>query len=397
MIDPSRVITRSVLITATGLGIALAGPVAAAPGKGDRGHRAMPHHCMMQAGAGARRLTVTGEGEARVAPDLATIQLGVTSQADSAAEAMSQTSTQQREVIEALSRAGIPETDIRTSGLNLNPLMDYGENRAPRVTGYQASNRVTVRVSEIGELGSVLDAIVAAGANEISGIEFSRENGMGAQDRARRAAVADARHKAQVLAKAAGLRLGPVMVLRDSQISDGPRPMMRMAADAATEGAPVAAGQLSMNASVQMEYALMGGRNDCRDEMRGKHHDMRGKPGQGGKRGDRGADAQERTAPQDRAQPQDGAASQDDTDAPNPEAAQQDIAPQPDIELPEGHPPIPADGADTAAPQPADTAPATPEADEPEGQQPDAEQPAPSGAEESDAEQSDVEAETPSN
>lgn len=263
MIDPSRVIARSALIAATGFGLALAGPAAAGPGKGEHGHRMTAHHCGIHGKAGPRRLTVTGEGEARIAPDMATVQLGVSSQADSAAEAMRQNSTQQAAVIEALKGAGVAETDIQTSGLNLNPMMDYGENRAPTVTGYQASNMVAVRVSEIGDLGAVLDAILQAGANEIRGIDFGREDGKEAEDEARRAAVADARHKAEVLAEAAGLELGPLLMLRDGQVSDGPRPMMRMAAEAAPHGVPVQAGELSMGASVQMEYALIGGMVDC--------------------------------------------------------------------------------------------------------------------------------------
>ena len=99
---------------------------------------------------------------------------------------------------------------------------------------------VTVRVKDVARLGEVLDAIVAAGANEINGITFVRDDSSATEDEARRAAVADARHKAEILAEAADLTLGPVLVLRDTPMMEGPRPMMmeaRAAADSAWSSA----------------------------------------------------------------------------------------------------------------------------------------------------------------
>jgi uncharacterized protein YggE len=231
----------------------------------------------MQCGSAAEmsRLSVSGEGIARIAPDMATIQLGVTSQADSANAAMDQNSEQQAAVIAALTNAGIEESQIQTSGLNLNPLMKYGEDRAPSVTGYQASNIVTVRVADLARLGEVLDAIVSAGANEINGIAFSREDGADAQDDARRQAVTDARRKAEVLAEAAGLTLGPVLAIRDSQSTGGsPRPMMRMEA-AMADSVPVQAGEMEMSSRVDIDYALVG-EGACAPMDHGSHHGMKG-------------------------------------------------------------------------------------------------------------------------
>ncbi|WP_295049434.1 SIMPL domain-containing protein [uncultured Paracoccus sp.] len=258
-----RRLTRIALVASTAL--ALATPAMAAPGKGGHG---MCH-------PGMSRLTVTGQGEARVAPDLATIQMGVTTQAASAADAMRQNSQQQTAVIEALTGAGVETADVQTSGLNLTPMMDYGEGRAPTVTGYQASNMVSVRIKDVARLGEVLDAIVAAGANEINGINFIRDDSSATEDEARRDAVADARHKAEILAEAAGLTLGPVLVLRDAPMPEGPRPMMmeaRAAADAAN--VPIAAGEVALSAMVEMQFALSG--QDCGP--------------MGGQRGDHGHD-----------------------------------------------------------------------------------------------------------
>lgn len=240
----------SILAVATGL--VLAGTV---------GAQAMPkghYGCM------ASTLNVVGQGEARVAPDLAVITLGVTTQADSAAEAMQQNAQQQRAVIDALKEAGITPENIQTSGLNLNPVRDYSDNREPRVIGYEASNMVSIRVIEIDGLGEVLDTIVAAGANQINGIDFRREDAAQTEDDARRAAVQDARHKAEILADAAGVKLGHVISIADSVTGGGPSPMRMMAADMAKEGGtPVEPGQLSMSAQVQMKFALIDENAPC--------------------------------------------------------------------------------------------------------------------------------------
>lgn len=333
----SHRLARAALVASTAL--ALAAPAMAAPGKG--GH-SMCH-------PGMSRLTVTGEGETRAAPDLATIQLGVTTQAPSAAEAMRQNSTQQTAVIEALAGAGIESADVQTSGLNLNPLMDYAEGRAPSVTGYQATNMVTVRVRDVARLGEVLDAIVTAGANEINGISFIRDDSSAAEDEARRAAVADARHKAEILAEAAGLTLGPVLVLRDTPTMEGPRPMMMEARAAADAKVPIAAGEVALSANVEMQFALTG--QDCGPMKGGK-----GRHGHGHGTGHG-----------------EGAGSGHGADG-----AEQGILPPghppvPGMETPapEGGAPAPVPGSDPAAPAPGDLPPplgtdtGAPEPDEP--------------------------------
>lgn len=256
--------SRSLGVAAlTALTLGAAWPAAAAPG-----HKAAHHMCH-----GKSRLTVTGEGDARVAPDQATVQLGVTTQAESAAAAMRQNSEQQTGVIAALTDAGIEAADIQTSGLNLTPMVDYGEGRAPRVTGYQANNMVSVRVRDVPRLGEVLDAIVTAGANEINGISFTRDDSQATEDEARRVAVADARHKAEVLAEAAGLTLGRLVSLRDAEAPQGPQPMMMQARMEADAKVPVAPGELSMTAQVHAEYALVDDAAECGPHGRKGHGD----------------------------------------------------------------------------------------------------------------------------
>ncbi len=262
---------RSLLAATTGLAMLVAMPVFAGPGK--------DHHCGKHHPAS---ISVTGTGEASVAPDMATISLGVTTRADNASDAMAQNSTQQTAVLDALKNAGIEARDIQTSGLSLNPVMDYSrEGEAPQVTGYRAENMLTLRVRDIDALGGVLDAIVGAGANEIRGISFEREDNRAVQDEARQNAVADARHRAEVIAEAAGLDLGPVLTIRHG-MTGGPRPEpMRMRAMASAPGGgevPVAAGELSLNAQVDMQFALLGeGGENCA----GHHGDEDADPAEG--------------------------------------------------------------------------------------------------------------------
>ena len=215
------------------------------------------HHGRMHGGP-MGKLTVAAPGVSRVAPDMAGITVGVTSQAANAAEAMAANAAAQRAVIDAVRGAGIGDGDIQTSGLNMSPLMEYADGEAPRVTGYQAQNLVTIRVTDLTALGQVLDAAVAGGANEINGINFMRDDAQGAEDDARRDAVSTARHRAEVLAEAAGMRLGPVLVIRDGAPQAPPMPMGMRAMDAKAEASiPVEAGRMDINAAVEMDFALL--------------------------------------------------------------------------------------------------------------------------------------------
>ena len=179
--------------------------------------------CGMGAGAQAPTINVQGEGRASVAPDLATVSLGVTTQAPTAAQAMSDNATRQTAIIEALRAQGLAPADLQTQGLSLSPLQDYSrEGQPPVITGYQAQNIVTARVRDLTRLGPMLDAMVAAGATDVQGISFSREDAAETEDRARTEAVAEARRRAEVIARAAGMELGPLVSLTDTSMTQGP-------------------------------------------------------------------------------------------------------------------------------------------------------------------------------
>ncbi|ABL70025.1 SIMPL domain-containing protein [Paracoccus denitrificans] len=247
------------LMAAATLIVLGAGPLMAQPAQTDAPPppAQMGHHAMKHAAPFAR-LTVTGAGQATTQPDMATITLGVSTRAATAAEAMAQNAEQQAKVIETLKAEGIEARDIQTSGLNLSPVMDYSDQgQPPKLTGYGAQNSVTVRVRDIAGLGPVLDKLVASGANEISGIAFSREDMAEAEDQARTEAVAEARRRAEVMADAAGMRLGRLLSLSDVQMGGGPRPMMAMRAEAASAAdTPIEAGELAVSANVTAVFAM---------------------------------------------------------------------------------------------------------------------------------------------
>lgn len=213
-------------------------------------------HQMVNDGRMSGHLSVTGEGQAHATPDMATITLGVSTRAGTAAEAMAQNAASQRAVIDKLKAGGIGDRDIQTSGLSLSPLLDQAPDRsAPVVTGYSAQNMVSVRVRDLDRLGQMLDDLVAVGANEIYGIAFGLQDPQAAEDEARRAAVAEARRRAGILAEAAGVGLGQVLHVTDAQASMGPQPQFRAMADAAM-GAPVERGEMVVTQQVTLTFAI---------------------------------------------------------------------------------------------------------------------------------------------
>ena len=209
----------------------------------------------------ATTLNLTAQGEIHVAPDMATITLGVNEQAPSAQAAMAANATHMTAVTAALRRQGVADRDIQTSNLNLNPQYQYADGQPPRLTGYQAVNEVSVTVRDLAKLGGVADAVVEAGANQVSGIAFGLSDPAAAEDQARRAAVKALAAKAALYAEATGYR-----VVRLVNLSEGggytpqpPRPlaMMRMAA-AAEAPTPVEPGEVQVRIEVTGMYELAG-------------------------------------------------------------------------------------------------------------------------------------------
>ena len=205
-----------------------------------------------QAHAAEKLVTVTGEATVAVAPDTAMIRIGVTSQDKTAREASEVNAKQMTAVLAAIKDAGIADRDIQTSRLSLQPQYDPNKSGTARLTGFQATNQVTVRIRDIDKLPTVLDRAIAAGANEMSGIEFVVSEQSKLLDQARDDAIADARRKAELYAKAAGAKLGRVVSITEEGSSPPPRPMQAMRAGAV----PVAPGEQTLRAVVTVSYEL---------------------------------------------------------------------------------------------------------------------------------------------
>jgi uncharacterized protein YggE len=199
-------------------------------------------------------ISVTGEATVSVAPDQAQIDGGVTSVAKTAREASDANNAAMGKVLLALKAAGIAEKDIQTSRLSLQPQSAPSRTDPPIIAGYRASNRVTVRVRDVSHVAGTIDTLVGAGANDIGGINFMVANASKLLDEAREQAVIDARRKAEIYAKAAGVTLGaPLSVSEEG--SPGPVFRAKMATGMVA-AAPVAQGEETLRVTVSVSWAI---------------------------------------------------------------------------------------------------------------------------------------------
>ena len=205
-------------------------------------------------------ISVTGEATVSAPPDLAQIDAGVASDGKTAREASDANNAAMGKVLAALKGASIDEKDYQTSRLSLQP--QYAPNKpgpsasGPMViVGYRASNRVTIKLRDIAKVASVIDTLVAAGANDIGGINFTVTQASKLLDDARERAVADARRKAEIYAKAAGVTLGAPLSISEE---GAPAPVFRakMAMPMAVTSAPIAQGEETLSVSVSVTWAI---------------------------------------------------------------------------------------------------------------------------------------------
>ncbi|MBV9549290.1 MAG: SIMPL domain-containing protein [Alphaproteobacteria bacterium] len=202
-----------------------------------------------------RTLSMTGSATAKAAPDMADISAGVTTEAPTAAAALGANSSAMTRVFAALDRAGVARRNVQTSSFSVSPVYATRvPNEPPRLTGYRVSNEVHVILDDMAKVGATLDALVAAGANQMNGLSFAIKDPAPLLAKARADAVADARLRAQQYAAAAGVTLGPIQSVSEGG-GEVPRPMYRVMAMAAPQ-TPIAAGEESVNASVTIVWEI---------------------------------------------------------------------------------------------------------------------------------------------
>jgi uncharacterized protein YggE len=199
-------------------------------------------------------ISVTGEATVSVPPDLAQIDGGVTSEAKTAREASDANNAAMGKVLLALKGAGIDEKDFQTSRLSLQPQTAPNRTGPSAIVGYRASNRVTIRLRDVTKVASVIDTLVAAGANDIGDINFMVSQASKLLDEAREQAIADARRKAEIYAKAAGVTLGAPLSISEAG-APGPILYRKMAAGMAAS-APVAQGEETLAVTVGVSWAI---------------------------------------------------------------------------------------------------------------------------------------------
>ena len=228
--------------------LALTAPLAAQPAQ-DRSEPVVPV------------LSVQGSGSSRVDPDEATVRLGVLAQAPTARAAMQKVNQAANGILAAVRALGVPEKDIQTSELNLGPV--YAQNTAepggePRISGYQASNVVSIRLTKMDLVGQVVDVGLSAGANRLDGVAFGLQNDEAARAAALAQAAAAARAKAAALAKALNVRLAEIVEVVEGGVTvfTPMRSARNMAMEAMSSDTPVSSGQVGVDASLTLRYRI---------------------------------------------------------------------------------------------------------------------------------------------
>jgi uncharacterized protein YggE len=205
------------------------------------------------------RLDVSATGEVTRVPDLAIISAGVQTLQPTATAAIEENAAKMDRVRAALRRAGIEDKDIQTSSINLNPEYQYDQNRPPRLTGYRASNTVNVKFRDLKRTGAILDALVAEGANTISGPNLTIDKPESALDEARAKAIANGRARAELYARALGMQVVRLLSVSESggYAVPPPMPMVMMAQErGAAADTKIDPGTQQLQVSISMSFEL---------------------------------------------------------------------------------------------------------------------------------------------
>lgn len=205
-----------------------------------------------------RRITVPGQGSVVVDPDIASIRLGVNIVAGTAGAARASAAITMTKVLAALDKTGVARRDVRTWLVSLSPTLDYGDGNAPRVTGYQLQNSVSVTLRDLAKAGELIDAALGAGASTLDSLDFRVDDPRAALETARAAAMDDARARATTIARAAGAKLGDVLAVSEGEpyTPPVPFPAARMALKAQDASTPVEAGTQEISVAVAVTFEI---------------------------------------------------------------------------------------------------------------------------------------------
>ena len=202
-------------------------------------------------------ISVSGVGRTTLAPDRASFTVGVQSMATTVPAAVQDNNARVAAIVAAMRKLGATDREIRTSQISIYPQQDHQPGRAPRIVGYQVSNNVTVTRGDPTEIGRYLQAAVDAGANTVSGVNFSVSDPARGRDGALQAAFADARAKAEILARAAGRTLGRALAITEgTAVTPAPYPMARAQMMEAKMDVPVEPGAEELSFSVSVVFEL---------------------------------------------------------------------------------------------------------------------------------------------
>ncbi len=211
--------------------------------------------------AATPQVVTSGTGEVQLSPDRATVIVGVQSRATTVAQATADNSRRQRAIIDTLRALGLGSDQINTVNFNVSPEMQYPPNQSPRVTGYIVTNTVRASLRRVEDVGRTIDAALAKGANEVSGVEFTSSRADSARRAAIAEAVAHARADAETMAKAAGGSIGQLL-----EVASGVEPIrpfeatMARARVAAATPTPIEPGQLTVTATVTARWTFVPNR-----------------------------------------------------------------------------------------------------------------------------------------
>lgn len=210
----------------------------------------------VQADEAQRTIRVSGEGKAASPPDMATIHTGVVTRAKNAGDALAANNAAMQQILAVLSEHKIAAKDVQTSAFAVQPEYKRGPRgeMLPEIVGYRVTNQVRVRVRNLPQLGEVLDSLVSAGSNQVSGVSFGVDDPTGVLNQARNRAIADAKSRAALYAQAAGVGVGRVLSISEGGVAVPRGEYLR--AEAAGAAVPIATGEQEFTATVQMVFAL---------------------------------------------------------------------------------------------------------------------------------------------